>query len=178
MRRSPDRHGRRCGLSTDILDMSERPAAELRAGAGPVDAVRHSFGLMVLAQTLREPGVSVRRLVSIASPGRFDFIVDQFLSKTRPSPEVRPALVRAVQRRVAGRMDVETGIDLQPDFFAADRWLMIHDEEDREVPFAQFEHLRAMFPTARHLTTRGFGHNRALGADEVLQATTAFLAGD
>ena len=52
--------------------------------------------------------------------------------------------------------------------------LVVHDTDDREVPYADGERLAGVFG-ARLLTTNGLGHRRILYAPEVLAAVVEFI---
>ena len=56
--------------------------------------------------------------------------------------------------------------------------LVLHDEADREVPFAHGEALAAAWPGARLLPLRGLGHRRLLRDPEVIRAVAEFVAPD
>jgi pimeloyl-ACP methyl ester carboxylesterase len=53
--------------------------------------------------------------------------------------------------------------------------LVIHDDGDRMVPYAEAGRIIAANSGARMLTTQGLGHNRILSADVVLDAVLEHL---
>ncbi|HZH44181.1 MAG TPA: alpha/beta fold hydrolase [Lysobacter sp.] len=55
--------------------------------------------------------------------------------------------------------------------------LVVHDLDDREVPWAEGERLVRHWPHAHLLTTEGLGHNRIVDAPPVLDAALRFLRG-
>ena len=55
--------------------------------------------------------------------------------------------------------------------------LIIHDLEDREVPWAEGERWARHWPASRLLSTRGLGHNRILDDPAVIAAGMRFLQG-
>ncbi|WP_255516254.1 alpha/beta hydrolase [Luteimonas suaedae] len=55
--------------------------------------------------------------------------------------------------------------------------LIIHDLEDREVPWSEGERYARHWSHARLLTTRRLGHNRIVDDDEVIEAALRFFAG-
>lgn len=57
------------------------------------------------------------------------------------------------------------------------RALVIHDLEDREVPWCEGERYARYWPAARLLSTQGLGHNRVLSDPAVLAQSLSFLAG-
>jgi len=55
--------------------------------------------------------------------------------------------------------------------------LIVHDLEDREVPWAEGERWARHWPDSRLLSTRGLGHNRILDDPAVIAAGMRFLQG-
>lgn len=168
-------HGRSPGFTTDLLDMEETLDAVLKDCEGPLDLICHSFGLIVASRVASKGSVKFRKIVSISSPFTFGFLVDQFLSKTKLHQKIRPDLIRSIQRRVEGQIDVEKQIDVKSGLIEEENWLVIHDEDDREVPFASFHELRERFPRTSTFTTKGLGHNRILAAQSVFDSISNFL---
>ncbi|MDQ2702833.1 MAG: alpha/beta hydrolase [Pseudomonadota bacterium] len=56
--------------------------------------------------------------------------------------------------------------------------LIVHDLEDREVPWADGECFARAWPGSRLLSTTGLGHNRIVDDTGVIAATLRFLHGD
>lgn len=168
-------HGTSRGLSTDLWEMKEILKKVLEPLHGPISIVCHSFGLFVIAKLLAESEKSFKSIVTIASPHRFDFLIDQFMTKTKLDSAVREELIDFVQLRVKNKMNVRKEIDVSPSVFAKSRWLFIHDEDDREVSFQEFTKLYSMNPNAETLITQGLGHNRILQNDQVLERSLQFL---
>lgn len=56
--------------------------------------------------------------------------------------------------------------------------LVVHDLEDREVPWAEGERYARHWSGARLLSTRGLGHNRIAQDADVITAALRFLRGD
>lgn len=55
--------------------------------------------------------------------------------------------------------------------------LIVHDLEDRDVPWSEGERYARYWPDSRLLTTRGLGHNRIVDDPTVIAAGLAFLHG-
>lgn len=55
------------------------------------------------------------------------------------------------------------------------RLLVVHDEDDKEVPLAQARRLAARWPSSRLMVTRGLGHRRLLRDAGVVESVLAFL---
>jgi pimeloyl-ACP methyl ester carboxylesterase len=56
--------------------------------------------------------------------------------------------------------------------------LVVHDLEDREVPWAEGERYARHWPGARLLSTTGLGHHRIVDDCEVIGASLRFLRGE
>jgi pimeloyl-ACP methyl ester carboxylesterase len=55
--------------------------------------------------------------------------------------------------------------------------LIVHDLDDRDVPWAEGECYARHWPGARLYTTQGLGHRRVLDAPEVIDAALVFVRG-
>ncbi len=141
---------------------------------GPVHAiVGHSLGGAVAAMAMvRRPGV--KRAVLIAPPA----------SLADSSRRIAGALHWPERLRAAMQRRIEYRFGLNWSEFEAERaggdqpMLVIHDRQDREVPFGDgLRHLRT-WPRARLLETSGLGHRRVLDDSTVIQAAADFVAED
>ena len=56
--------------------------------------------------------------------------------------------------------------------------LIVHDLDDRDVPWGEGERYALYWPDARLLTTQGLGHNRILDDVHVIDAALAFARGE
>lgn len=61
------------------------------------------------------------------------------------------------------------------DAYKQRRLLVVHDEDDREVPLSQARRVAASWPSSKLLVTRGLGHRRVLRDFGVLEAVLKFL---
>jgi pimeloyl-ACP methyl ester carboxylesterase len=55
--------------------------------------------------------------------------------------------------------------------------LVIHDRDDRHVPWTQGARVAQLWPGARLMSTEGLGHGRILGDETVAHAAADFIAG-
>lgn len=168
-------HGRSPGNSTtifQIIDAVERVAAAV----GPLDGViTHSFGAMVIARALRD-GLRADRVVCIAPPARLAFLVDSFCRTVRAPARARADLVRRLERRFGSDIEGQIAADSNAAGLSVPA-LIIHDQDDTDVPWQQGELLANAWPGARLMLTRGLGHTRILRNRRVIQASVDFIAG-
>jgi pimeloyl-ACP methyl ester carboxylesterase len=166
-------HGATPGDRTNILEC----AAALRAFKrryGPVyGAITHSFGGMVLAYAMNN-GLSVKRVVCISAPAHIEYLLNGF-SQTLGIPD---AVIADMRRRMDARFpegyweNISTVVNVRKLDVPA---LIIHDENDRSVPWEQGKIIANAWPGARFLKTSGLGHGRILRNQAVVDAAVDFI---
>jgi pimeloyl-ACP methyl ester carboxylesterase len=168
-------HGRSAGNSTtifEIIDAVNRVADTV----GPLAAIiTHSFGAMVIARALRD-GLQAGRVVCIAPPARLAFLIDSFCATLRVPARARADLVRRLKLRFGNDIEGQIAADVNVARLAVPA-LIIHDQDDRDVPWKQAERLAQAWPGARLILTRGLGHTRILRNGDVIEASVDFIAG-
>lgn len=114
------------------------------------------------------------RYVMIAPPRRFLDFAEGFSRMIGLSPEV--------YARFVARLDRALGVpaeSLVVDDFVRDArapLLVVHDAEDRDVPFDRGAQIAASWPGALLHRTEGLGHNRILKDPEVVRIVHRFVA--
>lgn len=170
-------HGETPGRGTYLIDWTD-VLAELQRSHGRIHAVvGHSFGGLATLVAAGS-GVQVDRVVSIAAPGDADLLLSQFQTMLAYDDPTAAALrERFAARYFPGEPDPFARLSpLRHPLPSSVPLLAVHDEGDRVVPFGELARIAAAHPTARTLETSGFGHNRVLTADSVLDAILDFLA--
>ena len=143
---------------------------------GPVRAiVAHSVGGASSALALRwsrasRPGLRCVFVAPPVSPARFEGAFGDLLGLDR---NTRGAVRRRVEARLAVRFDE---LDVRLGGGPSDvPLLLVHDEEDLEVPYEDGRAFAAAWPGAQVLTTSGLGHRRILRDRRVILAAAAFV---
>lgn len=167
-------HGRTPGRSTNLPEVSAALRA-VAASCGPVHGlIAHSFGVPCALHAMSE-GLAVGRMVAIAAPSSVEFLVDSFAGMLALSPPV----VQVLRRRLEERFGPDLWMRFAPRELARGcevPALLLHDEDDRDVPVEEGEALAAAWPGARFERTRGLGHRRILRDKTVVERATEFLA--
>lgn len=168
-------HGDSPGRTTTLASMAE-VLREVANRVGPVDAViAHSFGCAAVTIALSR-GLSVERAVYVAPLYTIGGAVERFAQLFALSPGARADFEAALAHaNLAARADVE-GARLAP--LMRVPLYVIHDRDDREVPYAEGVATARAWPGARLLTTGGLGHHRVLADPEVVAAAAAFATGE
>ncbi|MFO0643233.1 MAG: alpha/beta fold hydrolase [Polyangiaceae bacterium] len=166
-------HGDGPGARSSIPEVADAILTVRDAVGSLHAAVAHSMGAvgLLLAQA-RRPGLATRQ-VAIAAPTHLGAAFDTFAEALDLPSNVRAALPHAVEDRFALRLE-----ELELRTLAArvsSPTMVVHDRDDRDVPFASGERLSRAFDGARLLATTGLGHRRVLRSPEVIDAVRVFV---
>lgn len=169
-------HGRSRSGRTNIFQAAQ--AVEGMTAAQPqrpVALIGHSFGGLT-AMYLAATGYPAPRLVSVAAPAGLDDVIGIFRRQIAAGPRSE-ALLRA---KVAERYGAELARTIEmPRMLASypNPALIVHDEDDPEVPMRAAEDLVAAIPQAELMRTRGLGHRRLLKDAAVVERIAGFVQG-
>ncbi|GAA3963190.1 alpha/beta fold hydrolase [Hymenobacter antarcticus] len=146
--------------------------------AGEVRAiVAHSFGAASVAGLpVRLPGAAVLpRLVLLSAPVSPRAVATRFADFLYLSNDVVEQFATHIQQTTGRPADSFAAAAAGPGT-GAERVLVMHDEGDEIVPFAEGQQIVAAWPGAVLHATRGLGHNRILRDADVVQSAVAFIA--
>ena len=164
-----DSPGRRLYL-TDLADC----VVDVARATGPLHAIiAHSVGATAVLLAHQRGRVDARRNVMIAP----NVLVGDTVAQFGRSVSLDDRDCGALQRAIAEHAGVDP-IDLELDRLVGQRddaLLVIHDQDDLEVPFRQAERLAATWQKAALHPTRGLGHRRILRDDLVIADAVAFV---
>lgn len=168
-------HGLSAGKRTNLLDFANTlEAVALRFGPAAA-LIGHSLGGAAVATALAR-GVPAERAVLIAPAA------DPVDAAMRFAGFV--GLPQRLGRRMIAAFEAHIGFsfDAFQAHFTAPRIahpaLIVHDIEDREVPWAEGERYARFWPDSRLLSTQGLGHNRIAQDESVIAAVLRFLRGE
>jgi pimeloyl-ACP methyl ester carboxylesterase len=167
-------HGVSDGKLTGLPDFAD-VLSEVAWHHGEVEAViGHSLGgagaVIALARGLR-----VRRVVTIGTSLDFSFFSQQFARWYWIPQRVLAGMQAAIEERFGVRWAELDMARLAPRIAASA--LVIHDRNDRKVPWRQGASFARAWPGARLYTTRGLGHSRILQDEQVTTLAAQFIAG-
>ncbi|UQA60764.1 alpha/beta fold hydrolase [Polyangium aurulentum] len=165
-------HGDAGGASSSIADIADAIGALLETLGGARAIVGHSMGGFAARMAIRN--APVERLVLVASPWEAAAYPRTFPRRIGLGDAATERFVCRVEARLGAPIDTLNGdrhllgpeVDL----------LVVHDEDDREVPFADAARLVSAWEGARLFTTHGLGHRRVLRDPLVTRTIAAFVA--
>jgi pimeloyl-ACP methyl ester carboxylesterase len=171
-------HGESSGRATDLVQFASAIAA-VAAYAGPLHGVlAHSFGASMAMYAWRDWGVEPERMVLLSSFKHCNWFVDAFGEHAALTPNVLSRVRDRLVRLYGGRLDWSrmsvTDMVRAMDFPA----LIVHDENDDEIPFEHGLSLAAASKLASFSATRGQGHHLVVRNPEVIRSVVRFLSAD
>jgi len=169
-------HGRSPGRDTNLPEISAAIRTVSEA-CGPLHAIiGHSFGVACAIHAVQQ-GLKVNRFVALSPPADMRWVAQSFFATL----DIRAP----VQKVFVGKFEVEYGSDLWQRFSPEIQarllkipGLIIHDEDDRDVPWQQGAALADAWPGAEFVRTTGLGHRRILRDPEVILRVTTFITAD
>lgn len=166
-------HGRSSGRATNLPEISATIRA-LSESYGPLHAlVAHSFGVACTLHALHE-GLRVNHVVGISPPATIEHLYRVFSERLGLRPAARAGARRLFEARFGADVwSAFAPIELARGLTTAA--LIVHDRNDREVPYTDGAALAAAWPGAELVLTDQLGHRRILSDPGVIQATVRFI---
>jgi len=169
-------HGNSAGKQTNILEFAGAIKAIINQVGGVFGIIAHSFGgaSTVYALSHLEQTKPLKRLVLIASLSRMMTGMENFLRLIRASKKLKDefySLSNSIFSVPLKGIDTAT----MHDKVDIEKTLLIHDKEDRIIPFASSERVEAHWPDTTFLTTEGYGHFGMVKEMKVLKAVADFI---
>ena len=165
-------HGKSLGNST-IMTEFIASILEIDKKFGPFEAaVGHSLGGMALLNAIKK-GFKINRLTIIGSGDKVKDILDDFVSKLELKSEFSSHLQDYFEKKYNESMENYSGhtaaktIDIPV--------LVIHDENDSEVPVETSINIHDNLKNGELLITQHLGHRKILGNPFVIQKTIEFI---
>lgn len=168
-------HGESSGRRTDVVEFAGSVNCVARH-VGPLRAViSHSFGAAMAQLAARDWGLAAKRHVLVSSFEHCGWFCDAFGRYAGLAPRIVERMQQMMVERHNGRFEwgktsVVEMLRRQPSPV-----LLIHDEDDEEVPFSHSLALRGACRNAELLATRGLGHHRLLGDRAVIGRIVQFV---
>ncbi len=165
-------HGKSPGNST-IMTEFIASIIEIDKKFGPFEAaVGHSLGGMALLNAIKK-GLKINRLTIVGSGDKVKDILDDFVSKLELKSEFSLHLKKHFEKKYNEPMENYSGhsaaktIDIPV--------LVIHDENDYEVPVEASNNINNNLKNGELLITQHLGHRKILGNPFVIEKTVEFI---
>jgi pimeloyl-ACP methyl ester carboxylesterase len=167
-------HGESAAKRTSIPHFAAALSAVVDS-VGPARAVvGHSLGGVASSVSLGR-GLLAERIAFVGAPADPTEFFAGFLRQIGLPAHFHPA--------IWARFEREYGFDSNelpvrpPRHAPSTPALVVHDRDDREVPYASADRIARVWPHATLVTTSGLGHRRILRDESVIDRVVAFAAG-
>jgi pimeloyl-ACP methyl ester carboxylesterase len=167
-------HGRSSGRTCTLVEHGRALRGVVEAlPTEVVGVIAHSMGGAATTFALHE-GLRLERAVFVGPPTSALSWVHGFSRSLRLRQGVVDGMRARIERRLQVPFDALELERLAP--ARSTRLLVVHDRDDREVPWHEGAALADAWPAARLRTTTGLGHRRILGDPEVVAEAVAFVS--
>lgn len=167
-------HGRSPGRATNMPEISEA-IQEVARACGPVHAViGHSFGVACTLLAVQQ-GLNVNRIVAISPPHNVRGLTQKFFTALDIGTPVQEIFNRKFEEKFGADLWERFSTEVLARQLSVPG-LIVHDQDDRDVPLAEGEAVAQSWPGAQLVRTTGLGHRRILRDPEVIARVTAFIA--
>jgi pimeloyl-ACP methyl ester carboxylesterase len=170
-------HGENKGQESDFPEQSEflKSVYDTLNLNSPI-VVCHSAGFLTLSHAILARELQISKLVTINSPARFEFLFELFCKQLNLPPSFDAELWKVIERRL-NKKDVRSQFStLHMSQLNQKDILNIHDQNDKEVHYSEFEQMNRLWPNSKKLSTVNLGHNRILKDQRTVQAISDFLS--
>ena len=170
-------HGASDGRRTTLTDFGGAVQAVVDTLGEVQGIVAHSFGAASVAGLpVRLPGAApLPRLVLISAPVSPRAVAERFADFLRLPLALVDYFADHIQQ-TTGRPADSFAVATAGPASGAEKVLVLHDEGDEVIPFADSQQIAAAWPGARLQPTHGLGHNRILRDAGVIQAAVDFIS--
>lgn len=168
-------HGVSEGKLTGLPDIAEVLGAVAAHHGGVEAAIAHSLGGAATALSLAWGRTAFRKVVLVSPPSDLVGYSRRFARWYWIPEPVRKTMQHAIEERYGVRWDELEVPRLAPRLSA--QALVVHDRDDRLMPWIHGATVAQHWPGARLLSTRGLGHRRILADETVTRVAADFIAG-
>jgi pimeloyl-ACP methyl ester carboxylesterase len=167
-------HGATPGKQTNMLVISDVILALHRHFGDFHSAITHSFGGMILPYAIQQ-GVRVGRIASICPPAGLEAILRNF-QRMLSVPDLVIDLMISSLHKDFGADLAENISTIRNVSTLTTPAIVIHDEDDEDIPWQSGKQVADAWPGARFILTHKLGHRRILRASETVQTVVDFIA--
>ncbi len=164
-------HGKSEGTTTIMLEFIAC-IHELEKKVGPFEiAIGHSLGGMSILNAVKQK-LNIKKAVIISSGDDIQDIVVAFIKKTRLNPKIAILLKNYFETKYGDDMEKYSSYIAAKEVYIP--ILLIHDENDSEVPVSCAYHISKHLNNCKLIITQNLGHNKLLGDNDVINQIVNF----
>jgi pimeloyl-ACP methyl ester carboxylesterase len=165
-------HGKSGTKTTLMLEFIES-VLEIEKSYGPFEfAVGHSLGGMSILNAIKK-GLQVKKAVVIGSGNSVINIVNSFIEKIGLPHKVAVLMRNSFEKKYHFDMESFSGYEAAKEVKIP--VLVIHDNDDDDIPVSEAHHLAENLSNKEILITNKLGHRKILGDTTVINKIVEFL---
>ena len=165
-------HGESEGKRSSLPELASCIRQVVEELGGVYGVIAHSLGGAATTYSLAH-GLDVERAVFISPPADPREFLRIFGEALGIDDDVRARVKERVERRLGVPMEQMQTFAIAPAMQIP--LLVIHDEDDKEVPFSVGKAIAEAWPGADLMVTHGLGHQRILRDETVRDAAVGFI---
>jgi len=165
-------HGDSDGKQSSLPELANCIRQVVDELGGVYGIIAHSLGGAATTFALAY-GMQAERLVFVSPPADPREFLKIFGAAIGINEDVRLRVKQRVERRLGVPMEEMQAFELAPEMRLP--LLVIHDEDDKEVPVEVGRGVAAAWPRAELVVTQGLGHQRILRDSEVAEVAVHFI---
>jgi pimeloyl-ACP methyl ester carboxylesterase len=165
-------HGKSNGNNSMMFDFIAS-ILEIDKIYGPFEvAIGHSLGGMSLLNAVKQ-GLDIDKLVVIGSGDKVQDILDDFVSKLELQPKIAQSMKTYFENKFGEKMEDYAAHEAAK--FVKIPTLIIHDENDYEVPIFCGENIAKYLSNGTFYRSKKLGHRKILGDQEIINIAMEFI---
>jgi len=165
-------HGSSPGKSSSLPEAAQA-LLDAQQHYGEFNAViGHSFGGAASLLAISK-GFSTQAAITVGSPSKLEWLLDIYSEHLKFSPSAKQKLAKLLEKKFGADIWQRCNFEkIGPTLITAG--LVIHDTDDKEVPYYHAEKIANAWSAQLHKTT-GLGHKRILKDSGVIEAAVSFI---
>ena len=168
-------HGDSDGTQSSLPEFANCIRQVVDELGGVYAIVAHSLGGAATTYALAY-GLDAERAVFISPPADPREFLKVFAAALGINADVRERVRRRLERRLGVPMEEMRAQAIAPRMEIP--LLVVHDRDDKEVPYSVGRSIASQWPSAEMIITEGLGHKRILGDPNVRDAAVRFVDAD
>ncbi|WP_335965845.1 alpha/beta hydrolase [Galbibacter sp. PAP.153] len=165
-------HGRSPGKTSNMLEFIDA-VMEINKHYGPFEtAIGHSLGSMALLNAAKK-GLPLKNMVLIGSGDLINDIIYDFTRKLGLKDKVGKTLKQEFDKLAKEDVNNFSASIAAKD--VAIPVLLFHDKDDPDSPIASSKNIHKNLKNSQLIVTKGLGHRKILGNDQVINKLVEFI---
>lgn len=165
-------HGKAPGKTSNMTEFIAA-ALQIEKKFGPFEfTIGHSLGGMTVLNAIRR-GLNVKKAIIIGSGDVVEDILNDFVLKLKLKPNIAQRMKSDFENKLGETMNSYSA------YIAAKEIsipvLVIHDENDEDVPVSAAHHIHQHLSKGQILITKELGHRKILGDNKVIKKIVEFI---